>query len=113
MQLTRNGICYNFHKSPYTVEVTYYNDKKIKFMFSSKNNVERFKSKLKENREKINESLSKRFKFEIQNDIICDLKLYQTVETRGFLIYSNGVFIECLESIQLNGVEVTSKSLEE
>lgn len=113
MQLTRNGICYNFHKTPYEVEVKYQNNKKIVYKFSSTNNVDRFKSKLQENRDKINESLSKRFKFAIEQDIICDLKLYQTVETRGFLICSNGVFIECLESIQLTGVEVTSKSYEE
>ena len=113
MQLTRNGICYNFDKTPYEVTITYDNGQTIAYKFSSQNNIDRFNDKIKENRKKINDSLSKRFKFTIFEDIICDLKLYQTIETRGFLICSNGVFIECLDHIQLNGAEVTKKSLEE
>lgn len=110
MELTRDGICYNFYKSPYEVKIDYDNGKHIIYRFSSKNNIKRFETKLKENRIKINGSLSKRFKFDIVQDIICDLKLYSLVETRGFLLISNGVFIECLENIQLNGVEVTNKN---
>lgn len=79
-------------------------------MFSSQVNLDKFNDKLKENRDKINDSLSKRFKFQIIQDIICDLRLYQTIETRGFLIYSNGEYIECLDHVLLNGDEVTSRS---
>ena len=108
--LTRDGICYNFLKTPYEVKVPYYNNKELIYKFSSKNNVRRFKEKLEENRKKINDSISKRFKFDIQNDLICDIKLYSMIETRGFLITGNGVFLECLENIQLTGAEVTSKN---
>jgi hypothetical protein len=110
MTLTRDGVCYNFYKTPYEVEIAYYGNKKINYKFSSQINVDRFKNKLKENRKKINDSLTNRFKMKITNDVLCDLKLYNKVETRGFLIFSNGVFIECQESIQLDGVEVTSKN---
>lgn len=110
MQLTRNGICYNFYKTPYEVEIPYKNSTPIIYKFSSQNNLDRFNNKIKENRDKINTSLTKRFKFLIQNDIICDLKLYQTVETRGFLIFSDGEHIECLENIQFDGVKVMNKS---
>ena len=110
MQLTRNGICYNFYKTPYEVTVNYHNGKTITYKFSSQNNIDRFNNKLQENRDKINDSLTKRFKFTIVENMICDLKLYQTIETRGFLICSNGEYIECLDHIQLNGNNVTKKS---
>lgn len=109
MQLTRRGVCYDLSKTPYTHEEKY--DKtSIKFMFSSQIYLDKFKEKLEENRRKINDSLMKRFKFHIQQDIICDLRLYYSIETRGFLISANGEYIECLDHIQLNGAEVTSKN---
>lgn len=110
MSLTRYGVCYDFYKTPYKVEITYYDNKKLIFHFSTQNNVDRFKNKLKENRNKYNDSLTNRFKFKITNDVLCDIKLYEKVETRGFLIFSNGVFIECLEHIQLDGDKVTKKN---
>lgn len=113
MQLTRRGVCYNLYKTPYQIEYQYENGAAITFMFSSQNNLDKFNERLNDNREKINDSLSKRFKFAIKQDIICDLKLYKIVETRGFLICSNGEYIECLEHIQLNGVEVTKKNYDE
>lgn len=109
MKLTRGGVCYDLHKTPFTVNVTYDNGT-ITFMFSSQVNLDKFNDKLKENRDKINDSLSKRFKFQIIQDIICDLRLYNTIETRGFLILSNGEYIECLDHVQLNGDVVTSRS---
>lgn len=113
MQLTRRGVCYNLYKTPYELIMEYQNKSSITYKFSSQTNLEKFHERLQNNREKINESLSKRFKFIIKQDIICDLKLYQTVETRGFLICANGDYIECLEHIQLNGEKVTKKSLKE
>ena len=109
MQLTRRGVCYDLSKTPYTHEEKY--DKTtIKFMFSSQIYLDKFIEKLEENRRKINDSLKKRFKFNIKQDIICDLRLYYSIETRGFLISANGVYIECLDNILLDGNDVTSKS---
>lgn len=113
MTLTRDGVCYNFYKTPYEVEIAYSGNNKILYKFSSQINVDRFKNKLKENRKKINDSLTNRFKMKITNDVLCDLKLYNKVETRGFLIFTGGVFIECQEHIQLDGSVVTSKSFAE
>lgn len=113
MQLTRRGVCYNLYKTPYELIIDYQNKTSITYKFSSQTNLEKFHERLQNNREKINESLSKRFKFPIKQDIICDLKLYQMVETRGFLICNNGDYIECLDHIQLDGVEVMKKNLEE
>ena len=112
MQLTRRGVCYDLMKTPYRYEEEYHGTK-IQFMFSSQINTDKFIDKLEQNRKRINESLLKRFKFHIKQDIICDIRLYQTIETRGFLICANGEYIECLDHIQLNGVEVTKKNLDE
>lgn len=109
MTLTRNGVCYDFYKTPYKVEMNY-NNKKITYHFSTQNNVDKFLNKLKENRKKLNESLTNRFKIQITNDVLCDLKLYNKIETRGFLILADGVFIECQEHIQLDGDVLMSKN---
>ena len=55
------------------------------------------------NRENINNSLSKRFGVKIINNKIADLRLYQNIEKRGFLLYKGQVKIECLKDITLNG----------
>ena len=112
MTLTRNGIAYNFHSSPYEVEVKYKNFNLI-YRFSSKNNVNKFLNKQKENRTIINNSLSKRFKINLILDFIADLKLYSTVETRGFLIISEGNKLECQEEVIFDGLKVMKKNLQD
>ena len=107
--LTRNGIAYNFKKSPYFVEVNYGEDV-VKYIFSSQLNIERFNTRQKENRDKISDSLSNRFNFNIKNDMLCDLKLYTSVEKRGFLIFKNEEMIECQKSIILDGKNLIIKS---
>lgn len=101
-KLTRNNIAYDLNISPHEVKVSY-SDAAIKYMFSSQLYAEKFSMKLKENREKINQSLSNRFGFKITNDKLADLKLYITIEKRGFLIYQDGTKIECLNTVQLDG----------
>ena len=113
MQLTRRGVCYDLYKTPFTYEESYNGTTNIKYMFSSQLLLDKFMEKLEQNRKRINTSLLKRFKFEITQNIICDIRLYQSIETRGFLICSNGEYIECLDHIQLNGVEVMKKNLDE
>lgn len=100
--LTRNGVAYDLKTSPYKVTLNYKNNN-LEYVFSSQLNKERFINKLKDNRMKINESLSKRFGITIEDDMLCDIKLYSATEKRGFLINTNEKAIECLNIIKLDG----------
>lgn len=108
-KLTRNNIAYDFEISPYFLEVPYENTM-LKYVFSSRLYKENFYNKYIENREKINNSLSNRFGIDIEIDILCDLKLYVTIEKRGFLIWKDGVKITCLECIKLDGMKMMKKN---
>lgn len=105
-ELTRGGVAYNFDASPYRYNVDY-GSKSITFVFSSEFYLNNFIRKLKSNREKINQSLSKRFGFMVEHNILCDIKLYTSIEKRGFLLYKNGERFECLNTIILDGVILT------
>lgn len=100
--LTRYGICYDLNKTPWNYEVAY-TDEILKFRFSSELYMNSFIKKLGSNRKKINDSLSKRFGIILENNKLCDLKLYQSIEKRGFLIESKEEKIRCLNNIRLNG----------
>lgn len=101
--LTRNGIAYNLKLSPYKVTIKYQDNESITFKFSSQLYMDNFKNKLKNNRNVICESLSKRFGFIINNEKLCDLKLYSSIEKRGFLIETKEGLYECLNIIKLDG----------
>ena len=75
MQLTRAGVSYNLHKSPHLLEMDY-GETKVIFHFSSQTYMVKFNSRCGENRESINNSLTKRFGFNVKADILADLKLY-------------------------------------
>lgn len=105
-KLSRGGIAYNLETSPYTWEVIYSNDLKIRYMFSSEYYLNKFKEKQMKNREKIEESLSKRFGLTVLLDELSDIVLYSKIEIRGFFIYINEVEYKCLNTIKLNGVKV-------
>lgn len=103
-KLSRSNIAYDLTISPHTFSLGYPEcDTNIRFIFSSNLYRENFETRYMENREKINQSLSNRFGFNIKNNIIADLKLYITIEKRGFLIYKDGVKHECLKDITLDG----------
>ena len=105
MALTRNNIAYNLKESPYDVVVQSYSQE-MKFVFSSEMNKERFINRIRDSREKIESSLTNRFKFKVINDIIADIVLYKSIEKRGFLIIVDGKEITCLQSITLDGDKV-------
>lgn len=114
--LTRRGIAYDLKSSPHRYNVIYgegrsfpenMSGKNITFVFSSKLYKDKFIKQYKSNRKKINESLSNRFGFSVEFDILADLKLYCSIEKRGFLIYQNGEAFECLGSIILDGEKMT------
>lgn len=107
--LTRSNIAYDLNISPHELVVNY-PDGNIKFIFSSELYRNNFASRIKEHRGKINQSLTKRFGFNIKSDKLSDLKLYTTIEKRGFLVYHNEVKIECLNNITLDGNNLTMNS---
>lgn len=108
-EVTRYGVAHNFNKSPFKMLITY-DDEEITFIFSSQLYKDKFAARLDENRESINNSLSNRFGFNIVCNKIADLRLYQSIEKRGFLIYKGLVKFECLNDITLNGHKLTITS---
>lgn len=111
--LTRNGIAYNLKLSPYEHIIDYPNGEVIKFKFSSLLYKENFIKKVTDNRKKISQSLSNRFGIDISNDILCDLKLYSSIEKRGFLIETKEGYYKCLNTIKLDGQnKIQKKSVE-
>ena len=108
VKLSRNNIAYDLHISPHRLEVPYKNDT-ICYVFSSNLYKENFYNRLFEHREKIYESLSKRFGVRVENEILADLKLYMTIEKRGFLIITKEGKIEWQNDITLDGGMLTMR----
>lgn len=100
--ISRNGVCYDLSISNYRHTVN-----NLTFVFSSKLHLEKFKSKLKENRDIINYSLTKRFSINVDVSQLADIVLYRKVETRGFLILTNEGKELCQNDITYHGGEVT------
>ena len=108
-QLTRSGVAYNIEISPHK-QILKYGELDVEYVFSSDRYKQIFLRKLEENRSKLNESLSKRYKFTIKNTnhLIADLKLYSMTEKRGFLINTKEESYRCLSTIKLDGMNLTS-----
>ena len=107
--LTRNNIAHNLKISPYTLEVDYL-DGTLTYVFSSELYKTKFFRSFREHRRKVNESIAKRFGIDVVFDRLADIKLYDTIEKRGFLILlDNGEKIECLNNIILDGNKVITK----
>lgn len=110
IKLSRNGIAYDLTKTPYVHTVKYEGDTSIVYSFSSELYLNKFKDKLEENRNKINESLSKRFGMVVVNNVLNDLVLYSKTEYRGFYVVINGEEFKCPSTIKLIGVNQTLKN---
>lgn len=108
--LTRANIAYNLHISPHQHEVVYMDGQKVNYFFSSEMYKNKFIERLQGNRETINVSLSKRFNVTFQCDIVADLRLYSTIEKRGFLVMVDGDEYVCQRNIILNGTKVMPRS---
>ena len=111
MALTRNNVAYNLQESPHRLEVPYEQQTLI-YVFSSEFYKNNFYARFIDNREKIGESLSKRFGFPVENDLLADLKLYTSIEKRGFLILNGkdqSVKWE-RENIILDGVKLMKRN---
>lgn len=107
--LTRAKISYNLYKTPYTLERVY-EGQRITYHFSSELYREKFESRTKENRYSLDLSLCNRFGFLINSALIADLRLYSSIEKRGYLISVNGEYVECQNNITLDGLKMTLKS---
>lgn len=105
MSLTRANIAYNLEESPHRLEVPY-DGFTLCYVFSSNLYKCNFYDRFLENREKINESLSRRFGFIVQNDVLSDLRLYATIEKRGFLVKKEEDKYLCPDEITLIGCKM-------
>lgn len=104
---TRNGIHYDLKHSTYTFKVP---DTKVTYVFSSDLHLVKFEEQYLDNRHEVNLKLKVRFKIEVATTNLADIILYKRIETRGFLVYSEGGNILCLENLLLSGERVTRKS---
>lgn len=105
--MTRGGVEYNLNISPYR----YTNDVGLTFVFSSKYHLEVFKNKQAENRKRLNESLSNRFNYYVEFNVLADCVLYKQIEQRGFLILKDGENYSCQNIIKFVGEKATKKNL--
>lgn len=111
-QLTRSKIAYDLSISPHRISVLY-GEKSLEFVFSSDLYRRKFLEKQEAHREQLSNSLTKRFGVTVKSPILSDLKLYTTIEKRGFLLLRNGVEVKCLEQVTLDGENLTLKSSDE
>lgn len=102
--ITRNGVCYDLTISSYRHTVG-----RMTYVFSSRLHLDKFKKKLKENRDIINYSLSKRFNLSVDVTELADLVLYRKIETRGFLIVTDEGNELCQDNITYVGGAVTTR----
>ena len=102
---SRYGVYRNFKISPYTT-----NKEGYTYVFSSRLYKDKFLARYKENRETINHSLSHRFGFNIEVNVLADMALYMKIEKRGFLVVeSNGRQYESHEEFVLANAHLCSK----
>lgn len=109
VKLSRGGICYNLEVTPFFITEKYEN-RKVTFNFSSEFYKTKFINQIEEHREKINESLSKRFGLVVFNPILADIVLYSKVESRGFYLLIDDKEYKCLSNIKLSGVNQIQKN---
>lgn len=110
VKLSKGGVTMNLQETPFKKKIIYASNNYVVFFFSSKLYLRKFEERLVENREKINSSLSNRFGFEIKNDVLCDIKLYSSIEKRGFLLKNHKEGFGCLENIRLDGKRPTIRN---
>ena len=113
--LTKWRIAYDLNISPYHYNLSYgdFPVRSVRYYFSSQLYLDKFKSRIEDNRISIAESLSNRFGFHVECEFTADLKLYLTIEKRGFLLELGERRIECLESIISGGKMPIMMSLTE
>jgi hypothetical protein len=104
---TRNGIYYDLSKSVYKCRI---NDTHTVFIFSSDLHLVKFEEQIQKNRDEFNIKMKARYGIECNMKALPDILLYKKLETRGFLVLTEGGQALCLENLTLNGEKVTHKS---
>lgn len=104
-KLTRSKIAYDLTISPHSYVVNYGEFQHVKFIFSSRLYMSKFIDKLIAHRITYNMQLSKRVGIEVNFEILADLKLYKSIEKRGYLLEINGEEVTCPDQIILDGVK--------
>ena len=109
MSMTRNGIVYDLSKSTFTTTLD-----DITFIFSSRLHKTKFKEKCDINRVTFAEKFFKKYGVEVATYSLADILLYESIETRGFMIVLNdGGVVTCLNDLILNGGKATKRNLNE
>ena len=108
--LTRAGICYNLKVSPYKYTFVT-QSQEITLHFSSKFHLNKYRELLENHSDTLSQSLSNRFNFKIEAQLLAKLSLYIKCENRGFYIHfinNNGSEgdISCQDNLILDGEKV-------
>lgn len=106
--LTRSKVAYDLNISPHKINMAYDNQE-ITFVFSSDLYKRKFHEKLTETRKYYQDSLTNRFGVDVCLDMLFDIKLYTTIEKRGFLLFVDGDKIECQNNITFVGGRMIAK----
>lgn len=104
MSITKNGIAYDLKTTPYQCTWEAYT-----FYFSSPLHLKNFKKKLPIRTDWINDSLSRRFHFVMDVQILGVLQLYTQIETRGFRVVNADREFTCQKNIILSGLKISEK----
>lgn len=102
---SRSGVCYDLENSEYKST-----QNGLTFVFSSQLYKDKFESRVKENRDIINYSLTKRFGISIDVSTLADVVLYRKIEKRGFLIVAKEDKMQCVKHITYDGANLTLKN---
>lgn len=94
--ITRNGVYNNINESTYSVCVN-----GIVYYFSSQLYKRKFIERYRKEREILNSKLSKKYKIQIDVNILSDFILYSNIEKRGFKLEINGRVYRCLDNLNL------------
>lgn len=99
---TRNGVEYDLTRSPYKVLWRGY-----LFAFSSFMHEQKFRRQVEDRCAWLTDSLSRRFHFRVDADVIAAFQLYVQTETRGFYVQdADGKAHRCQETIELAGLKL-------
>ena len=103
---SKDGVFYDMEHSPYK---TMYGD--YTFHFSSRKHMSSFLDKMPVRLDWLTDSVSKRFHFYVDADLIAMFQLYFQVETRGcYVKLADGEVLRCKENLRLHGLKASVRA---
>ena len=104
---TKNGVAYDLGNTPFSCMVGDY-----EFRFSSGTHMKKFVERLDVRIPWMRDSMQRRFKFDIETDLIATVQLYMMIESRGFYLRNTmtGEVFRCAENITLNGTRISARN---